>query len=104
MNAATKETFPEANLLLTAPPGEEERVFDLAVHHYELGYISRWQPTEEERAAIAAGGPVWVSVWAQGGPPPINVFGVTPFVQAPEAAGPTEAEIQAALDGMAENS
>lgn len=95
MEAATKETFPEANLILKAPPGEEERIYDLAVHAYPQGLISRWQPTDEERAAIAAGGPVWVSVWCQGGPPPIAVFGTTPFrynVVSPEEASVGEVE------------
>lgn len=73
-----------------------------------VGYISQWQPTEEERAAIAAGGPVWVSVWSQGGPPPIAVFGVTPFLrpevrfseQPPEQPAPTDQEIESFFRGL----
>lgn len=47
------------------------------------GFISRWEPTPEERAAIAAGGPVWVYVVGEGAPPPIAVSGVSPFLPPP---------------------
>jgi len=53
------------------------------------GYISRWEPTQEERAAIAAGGPVWVYVVGDGAPPPIAVSGVSPFGAATERAART---------------
>lgn len=44
--------------------------------------ISAWQPTEEERARIAAGGPVYVGVMASPlhpTQPPICVMGADPF-------------------------
>lgn len=83
--------LPQANLILRAPPDMPD-CGDLYVFRYpqitvpghpELtapgGYISCWQPTEEERAAIAAGGPVWVNVVGVGPPPPIGVEGLSPL-------------------------
>lgn len=103
MNAAGKESFPEANLTLKAPPGSEGLVYDLSVHRTEQGFISRWHPTDEERAAIAAGGPVWVSVLSKGGPPPIAVFGASPFhfqEESPSPSGPSEEEIRRFLQSL----
>jgi len=77
--------FPESNLLLTAPPSMPECLplpvrRCVATEDKPGSYISCWEPTSEERAIIAAGGPVWVYVVGDGAPPPIAVSGVIPFV------------------------
>lgn len=52
--------------------------------------ISCWEPTPEERALIAAGGPVWL--WVVGHThPPLVLDAANPFEPAP-AARPTVAE------------
>jgi hypothetical protein len=40
--------------------------------------ISKWTPTEEERAIIAAGGDVWLHIYGQG-MPPVYVGAQNPF-------------------------
>jgi len=94
---ATLDEFPESNLVLKAPPGSEDVCLDLLAHRHNNMLISRWELTDEERAAIAAGGPVWVSVWTMGGPPPIAVMGLTPFVAEAPPAGPTTEQVAAYL-------
>lgn len=60
--------------------------------------ISCWQPTDEERAAIAAGKPVWHLVYtAPNGVPPVALQTETPFVEEP----PRDTT-PAGLQGMAE--
>lgn len=75
-------TFPQANLTLKAPPGQEEHVYDLPVWTDGEHCLSRWEPTPEERAAVAAGGPVWL--WVVGSThPPLCVSAANPFVNEP---------------------
>lgn len=122
---ATK--FPEANKILTAPPGREEEVYDLPVWSDGDRCISFWQPTEEEKAAIARGEPVCLWVMGTTHPPvavevgsPFDVntwncacgehridFGMHPFIcpscgkdARGAAAGPSPAEVDEALRGM----
>jgi hypothetical protein len=78
--------FPQANKILTAPPGQEEEVYDLPVWSDGARCISCWQPTEAEKAAIARGEPVWL--WVIGSThPPVAVEVGSPFDTA--AAGPS---------------
>jgi len=61
--------FPQANRLFVAPDGmTEEEVGGLPVHDSGSVLISCWQPTEEERVAIAGGAPIWLSVFGRGHP------------------------------------
>lgn len=83
--------FPEHNIILRGNPAAG--VEDLLAHAYpELqieghpedshagGFISRWELTERERAAIAAGGPIWIYVVGnRQPPPPIAATAITPF-------------------------
>lgn len=74
--------FPQANKVLKAPPGQEADVYDLPVWGGEVEGIQRciscWEPTPEERAAIAAGGPVWI--WVVGHThPPLVLDAASPF-------------------------
>jgi hypothetical protein len=70
--------FPQANKILTAPPGQEDEVYDLPVWSDGDRCISCWQPTEEERAAIARGEPMWL--WIVGDThPPVAVEVGSPF-------------------------
>lgn len=102
---ATLDEFPESNLVLKAPPGQEDVVLDLLAHRHGNMLISRWELTDEERAAVAAGGPVWLSVWTMGGPPPVAVMGLSPFYQGaappvpqtPATEGPTPEQVAAYL-------
>jgi hypothetical protein len=62
--------FPEANRTFGKPAGmTDEECQPLRVHDSGEGYISCWRPTDEERAAVAAGGPVWLCVVGRGHPP-----------------------------------
>lgn len=59
--------FPEADLVYKGDGGE---VGDLVCQRLEPGQIlSVWQPTEEERAVLAAGGKVELVVWGEPIPP-----------------------------------
>lgn len=63
--------FRQANLVLKAPPGEEENVVDLPVFlNRDEGTVSSlWMPTDEEREIIAKGGGVMVTIWGHTHPP-----------------------------------
>lgn len=82
--------FAQANKVLKAPPGQEGEVQDLHVWSGDVEgvprCISRWEPSQEERAAIAAGGPVWL--WVVGTThPPLVLDAQSPFEE-PELADP----------------
>jgi len=54
---------------------------------------SQWQPTEEERAAIAAGGPVWLMLMAnpvRPAPVPVMMMGTDPHLEPWEELGVVE--------------
>lgn len=78
--------FPEDNFVMTSPPSMPDGAC-ADVHAFTDGInncVTCWQPTPEERASIAAGGPVWVRVCMEAGTmPPISVHGQTPFIEAP---------------------
>jgi hypothetical protein len=65
--------FPQANHTFGKPPSmsDEEcralRVCTTVVDGLPVS-ISRWEPTPEERAAIAAGAPIWLWVYGRGHP------------------------------------
>lgn len=63
--------FRQANLVLKAPPGEEENVVDLPVfaNRDENTVTSLWLPTDEEREIIAQGGGIAVTIWGLTHPP-----------------------------------
>lgn len=76
--------FPEANLTLTKPAGvTDEECGSLRAHRTADAFVSCWQPTEEERAAIARGGAIWLWVWAAGHPP-VALSAECPFPRASE--------------------
>lgn len=84
--------FPQDNIVMRAPAGLPEGAC-VDVHAFSDGHsqcVTCWEPTPEERAAIAAGGPVWISVHYAGGMPPVGVFGLTPFL----VDTPTEQRIE----------
>jgi hypothetical protein len=74
--------FPEANLTFRRPASmTDEECGSLEAHDTGEAFISRWEPTPEERAVIAAGGPVWI--WVIGrAHPPISVQTENPFAPA----------------------
>jgi hypothetical protein len=70
--------FPQATRALRPPAGmNEDQCLPLYVYQGadpdgRRVVISRWQPDDEDRARIAAGGPVWL--WIMGGTmPPASV-------------------------------
>lgn len=81
----TPVRFPQANSVLTAPKGMEKECGELHTFRDGVNCISCWQPTEEERAAIAAGQPVWLIVVSGHTQPPVAVTAVSPFLTAEEA-------------------
>jgi hypothetical protein len=73
-------TFPEANLLLVAPEGQESEVRDLPVRRASGTIVSCWALTPEERTEIARTGLVWLSIWSGGSAPPALVSGLKQYV------------------------
>lgn len=73
--------FPQANTTLKRPANmTEAECSDLRVLRDPATHtiLSCWMPTEEERAAIAAGGPIWLFVWSDAHPP-VALSGKDPF-------------------------
>jgi hypothetical protein len=93
--------FPEANCRLLGPPGDP-RVRDLDVCRTLQTFtdgappaavvVSVWEPSPEERAAIAAGGLVYLVVHGKTAPP-VLVLGESPFLPAVLDASPLAKEI-----------
>ena len=62
--------FPRANLTLSKPDSmSDEECGSLRVCREGPQMVSCWQPSEEERAAIAAGAPVWLFILGAAHPP-----------------------------------
>jgi hypothetical protein len=71
--------FPQKTRVLQKPPSmTDEECSPLAIHDTGAELLSCWQPTDEERAAIAAGAPIWLSVVGRGHPP-VALFVESPF-------------------------
>lgn len=77
--------FPEMNLVLKAPEGMEEVVFDLPVHRSDdpALVVSCWELEEGDLAEIVRTGRVWLSVLGTT-QPPLCVMARPPF-DPPEA-------------------
>lgn len=60
--------FPLANVTLQPPEGMSDCV-PLPVCATDGTITSIWEPTDEERAAIAAGGRIALTVWGNAHPP-----------------------------------
>lgn len=74
---ADPTSFPEANLLLVAPAGQEAAVRPLPVMRTADGrYVSCWTLSAEDLRGIAATGEIWLSVWSGAAPPAVYVGGV----------------------------
>lgn len=69
----TPTNFAGALLVLRAPAGMEEEVEELPIWSDGHRVVSRWEPTEEERAAIAGGAAVRLVVWMGGAQPPVSL-------------------------------
>lgn len=79
--------FPQANLVLNPPPGQDKTISPLHVHHFPGGFVSCWEITDEELARIQAGDRrVWMYLLGKAHPP-ILVTGKDPF-PAPAPQGP----------------
>lgn len=65
--------FPQSNTKLLPPSGEEDNIDRMQVHITEFDgkpcAISRWEPSEKERQAIADGAPIWLYVFGRAHPP-----------------------------------
>jgi hypothetical protein len=71
--------FPEANMLLKAPPGLEDEVSDLTVFKNENVIISCWELNEEEKKQVQETGTVWLGVMSQTTMPPVYIMVQSPF-------------------------
>lgn len=61
--------FPQANRTFTKPASmTDDECAPLRVHDSGEALVSCWHPTDEERAAIAAGAPIWLWIWGRGHP------------------------------------
>ncbi|MFZ5871071.1 MAG: hypothetical protein ACOYXW_11170 [Actinomycetota bacterium] len=67
--------FPEANVVLTPPAGEEETVYPLPAHRDGAQLVTCWELSAEEVAEIVRTRRVWLSLWVGAGPPPAFVTG-----------------------------
>lgn len=70
--------FPQANRTL-GPPSGMDNCGGLRVWTQGEFCVSSWMPTEEERARLAAGEPVWLFVWFGATQPPVALQVGTPF-------------------------
>jgi hypothetical protein len=79
--------FNEANINMKAPEGwTDDDCGALPVCHVRVningkivnGFVSCWQPTEQDMQDIAAGKPVYLTVLAEG-QPPVNLTTVNPI-------------------------
>lgn len=61
--------FPEANLLLIAPAGQEDEVGQLPVLRTDGRVVSCWRPSIEELRRIIDTGEIWLSIWGDTHPP-----------------------------------
>ncbi|MCP3729263.1 hypothetical protein M9978_02380 [Sphingomonas sp. MG17] len=68
--------FAGSNLLLTAPPGCEDRVIPLPVLRDNGQIVSCWQLSAAEIREIAETGVIWLSVWGERTAPPVLVTGL----------------------------
>ncbi|HYD00312.1 MAG TPA: hypothetical protein VEB22_03730 [Phycisphaerales bacterium] len=75
----TPVRFPEMNTVLTPPTGMPD-CGELPSFRDGRQCISCWQPDDAERAAIAAGAPVWLVVVSGKTQPPVAVTSVSPFL------------------------
>jgi hypothetical protein len=72
--------FPQANRVLTAPEGTTaDECSDLHVFTDGRHCVSRWEPTEQERVAIAAGASIWLWVWSGQTQPPVALSVAEPW-------------------------
>ncbi len=74
--------FPESNVLYVAPDGMDDcdglPACRVPSPLTSAVIVSCWEPSDEERARIAAGGPVWL--WVHGGvQPPVSLTTTNPF-------------------------
>lgn len=77
--------FPQANLILNPPSGQEKNINPLYTHHFNGGFVSCWEITEEELEKIKAGERrVWLWVLGQSHPP-VLVTSADPFAAKPPA-------------------
>ena len=77
----TPQKFNESNRVLRAPKGMDGKCGDLYVFSDGEVCVSQWQPTEEEKAAIAAGAPIWLRVVSGDTQPPVGLSVSSPFIQ-----------------------
>lgn len=86
--------FPQANLILNPPAGQEKNINPLHVHHFAEGFVSCWTITDEELERLQKGDRrIWL--WVLGkSHPPVLVTNKDPFAapapatQGPEAVNP----------------
>lgn len=74
------EAFPEANTVLSAPPGlPEGACYDLPIHRHSRGVISCWRPTADDLVRLNLGGPIYLMV--EGAThPPLLLLTESPFM------------------------
>jgi hypothetical protein len=76
--------FARSNTTFVKPSGmTDEECSQLKVCNTGNELISCWQPSEDERRAIAEGGPVWLRILGRAHPP-VSLSAVNPFVDGAE--------------------
>lgn len=71
--------FEEANVVMKAPPGEEENVFDMPAFRDKGNIVSCWELTDEEVEEIVKTKRIYALM--KGIQPPMLLQIDTPFVQ-----------------------
>ena len=72
------DQIPGFNIILDPHSGDKGVIDSIPVIAHPGGYLSQWQPTKEEREAIAAGAPVRLNVIGQYHPPVQIMVGPVP--------------------------
>lgn len=70
--------FPQANVKMIAPVGQEDRVYSMFAHRTDDGRtISCWTLDDKELAMISESKQVWLSI--MGNMPPLSLIAETPY-------------------------
>lgn len=81
--------FPGTNITMTAPEGQEDDVQSVRAFRNERCCVTCWMLTEEEWAEVAKTGRIYLSIYGNGGMPPVYIGGESVVREHVGQYGPT---------------